>query len=66
MPRLAWMHERLGQLYEELGQPDDAIRHYQKLVDDWAEADQALQPRVEAARGAIKRLGSELGSALAR
>jgi tetratricopeptide (TPR) repeat protein len=53
---LAITHERLGQLYEQLGRPDDAVRHYQKFVDDWAEADAALQPRVQAAREAIARL----------
>jgi tetratricopeptide (TPR) repeat protein len=56
MRYLAVTHERLGQLYEELGRPDDAIRHHQKLVDDWAEADPVLQPRVEAAREALVRL----------
>lgn len=59
--RLGVVHERLGRLYETLGRPDDAVRHYAKLVDDWQGADEVLQPRVWAARAALDRLQREAG-----
>jgi tetratricopeptide (TPR) repeat protein len=50
------MHERLGQLYEELGDTAKAVEHHQAFVDLWQDADPELQPGVEAAREAIQRL----------
>jgi len=53
---LARAYERLGQLHEERGEVEEAIKYYTLFVDLWAEADPELQPRVEAARMALGRL----------
>jgi tetratricopeptide (TPR) repeat protein len=49
-------YERLGQLYEERGQLEDAARFYGLFVELWSDADPSLQPRVDAARGALVRI----------
>ncbi len=53
---LASTYERLGQLYEERGDSANAVHYYGKLVDLWDSADPELQPRVEAARQAVRAL----------
>jgi tetratricopeptide (TPR) repeat protein len=53
---LARTEERVGQLYEQLGDTTRAVEHHQAFVDLWRDADPELQPRVEAARQAIQRL----------
>jgi tetratricopeptide (TPR) repeat protein len=55
-PRLAAMHERLGQLYEAKGDAPKAAEHYQRFVTLWAGADPELQPRVVAAKERLKKL----------
>jgi class 3 adenylate cyclase/tetratricopeptide (TPR) repeat protein len=50
------IHERLGELYAERGEPAKAIEHYRKVAELWEHADPDLQPRVEAARRAIRAL----------
>lgn len=42
--------ERSARLYDELGEPEEAIRYYDLMIDIWEDADSRLQPRVEAAR----------------
>jgi len=49
-------HERLGQLYEATGAKDRAVEEYTRLVRLWEEADDVLQPRVEAARDRVRAL----------
>ncbi len=49
-------YERLGRLHELRGDPQKAVHYYGKLVDLWDAADPELQPRVEAARRAIRAL----------
>jgi tetratricopeptide (TPR) repeat protein len=49
-------YERLGQIYESLGQPEAAVEYYRKLVAMWRDADPELQPRLAAAEAAIARL----------
>jgi tetratricopeptide (TPR) repeat protein/TolB-like protein len=44
------MHERLGRLYDELGEAAHASEHYGRFAEVWADADPALQPRVRLAR----------------
>ena len=53
------IYERLATLYEERDDTTKAIEYYAKLVDLWKDADPELQPRVEAARRAIKALSSD-------
>jgi len=53
---LAYLHERLGALYESKGDALKAAGHYRALMDLWKHADLELQPRVDAARAAVRRL----------
>lgn len=48
-----WTLQRLPLLYEELGDEAQALSHYRRLSQLWAEADPELQPRVEHARNRI-------------
>lgn len=52
-------HERLGQLYEQMGNPEKATAAYERFVDAWNDADPVLQDRVEKARGRIQALRNE-------
>jgi tetratricopeptide (TPR) repeat protein len=52
----AWIHERLGELYERKGDRQNAVRHLTAFADLWTEADPELQPRVAAARSRIAGL----------
>ena len=49
--------DRLGQAYEAGGEREKAREAYELFVAAWENADPALQPRVEAARQALLRLG---------
>ncbi|MDX2192561.1 MAG: serine/threonine-protein kinase [Gemmatimonadales bacterium] len=51
--------EALGALYERRGDRAKALDRYQQFVDLWRGADPDLQPRVQAARGALARLVAE-------
>jgi tetratricopeptide (TPR) repeat protein len=53
---LAGVHERLGELYEEAGQPAKAAEHYQAFIELWKNADPELQPRVAEARRRLAKL----------
>ena len=52
---LAYLY--IGQAYEELGDAEQARNAYATFVDMWRDADPELQPLVEEARAALKRLG---------
>ena len=54
--RLPAVHERLGQLYESMGNTEKAIEHYRAFIDLWKNADPELQPRVADARKRLARL----------
>jgi len=43
------IHERLGGLYETLGNLERAVEHYREFAEQWAHADPGLLPRVERA-----------------
>jgi tetratricopeptide (TPR) repeat protein len=58
---LAPTHERLGQLYDELGDPEKAALHYARFVELWEEADPELQPRVRAAQARLEAIVRERG-----
>jgi tetratricopeptide (TPR) repeat protein len=51
---LAWLE--LGRVYEQLDDLDEARRHYARVVRDLEDADPALRPLAEEARGALRRL----------
>jgi tetratricopeptide (TPR) repeat protein len=50
---------QLGELYEELGNQENAVHYYNEFVELWSDADPELQPRVEDARQRIARLVGE-------
>ena len=51
-------HERLGQLYEALGNTAKAAEHYRAFIELWKNADPELQPRVTEARRRLAKLSS--------
>ncbi len=58
---LAPTHERLGQLYDEKGDLENAALHYARFVELWEDADADLQPRVRAARARLEAILRERG-----
>jgi hypothetical protein len=53
------VHERLGVLYEAVGDNARAVEHFRAFATAWENADPRLQHRVERARTSIERLRSE-------
>lgn len=51
-------YEKLGRLYEEMDQPEKAAAAYRRFIEAWKDADEELQPRVEAARERLQALTS--------
>jgi tetratricopeptide (TPR) repeat protein len=51
--------ERLGPLYEEVGEPEKAADAYRRFAEAWKDADPELHPRVQAALEAAARLRAE-------
>ena len=51
-----WSLERLGPLYEELGDTARALDAYQRFIDRWAQADDEGMQRVRAAQSRIDAL----------
>jgi tetratricopeptide (TPR) repeat protein len=51
------VNERLGAVYEALGDSAKAAEHYAIFADAWGDADEDLQPRVQAARDKAAALG---------
>jgi tetratricopeptide (TPR) repeat protein len=54
--RVPAIRERLGQLYESMGNTEKAIENYRAFIDLWKNADPELQPRVADARKRLARL----------
>ena len=54
--RLPAIRERLGQLYESLGNTEKAAEEYRAFIELWKNADPELQPRVADARQRLERL----------
>jgi len=54
--RVPAIHERLGQLYEQMGNMPKAIEHYRAFIELWKNADPELQPRVADAKRRLARL----------
>jgi len=59
--RLAPTLERVAQLYDELGDTENAAVYYAQFVEVWANADPEFQPRVEAARARLEEIVRERG-----
>jgi tetratricopeptide (TPR) repeat protein len=55
------LFERLGQLYDEQGDLENAALYYARFVELWADADAELQPRVETARARLEEIMRERG-----
>jgi len=58
---LAPSFERLGQLYDERGDDQNAARNYAKFVELWRNADPDLRPRVQAAEARLEEILAEQG-----
>ena len=56
-------HLRQAEIYEALGQPAEAARHYAAFVEMWRDADPELQPIVEEAQAKLRRLVPDGGAA---
>jgi tetratricopeptide (TPR) repeat protein len=54
-------YERLGQLYDERGDQENAARNYAQFVELWREADSELQPRVQAAQKRLEEIVARRG-----
>ena len=55
----AWVHYLLGQAYEEVGRPADAVAQYRIFLDLWQDGDPGL-PGVDDAAARLKRLEANL------
>ena len=55
--KMVMVHERLGEVFEALGESAEAAGHYRTFAEAWSEADEDLQPRVKAARDKAASLG---------
>jgi tetratricopeptide (TPR) repeat protein len=53
--------ERLGQLYDEAADLENAAKWYAMFVELWRDADPELQPRVEAAQQRLNEIFAERG-----
>lgn len=53
------VHERLGPLYEEAGEPEKAVEHYRRFAELWRNADAELMPRVVYARSRVEALAPD-------
>jgi tetratricopeptide (TPR) repeat protein len=56
---LAQVQLRQGEIYERLGDPAEAIRHYRRFVARWRDADPEHQPLVSDVRARIARLTAD-------
>ena len=54
----AGLQKRLGELYEEKGDREKAMRHYAQFLEQWKNADPELQPKVEQVRTRLAHLQS--------
>jgi serine/threonine-protein kinase len=52
-------YRRLGELYEQQGDREQAVLNYNELVELWSQADQEMQPQIEELRRRIASLVGE-------
>lgn len=57
----AQLYRRLGELHEAAGSTRQALEHYGRFVELWAEADPSLQPQVAEVRKRLERLRAQVG-----
>ena len=55
---LAPSHYRRAELCERLGRGEDAVEHYRRFLELWAEAEPELRPWVERARAKLEAAAS--------
>jgi tetratricopeptide (TPR) repeat protein len=55
------VHRWLGEIYEGRGDAKQAIEHYGRFVEFWADADPELQPQVRDVRSRLERLRDRVG-----
>ena len=53
---LAISHFRRGEIYESLGQEEQAVEHYSRFIELWRDCDPELQPLVEDAKEKLSEL----------
>lgn len=58
---LAPSYLRQGEIYEKLGNQEEAIEHYTRFVELWKDCDPELRPLVDDAKARIERLKEDLG-----
>jgi tetratricopeptide (TPR) repeat protein len=58
LPYIAPAHLRRGEICERLGEREQAIGHYRRVVELWANADPELRPMVAQAEQGLARLGA--------
>ena len=51
----------LARIHESMGEPAQAAEQYARFVEMWRDADPELQPIVEEARAAVRRLAPDGG-----
>ena len=49
-------HRLLAEIYEEIGDKEQAIEHYQRFIELWRDCDPELRPQLEIARARIDAL----------
>jgi len=54
-------YRRLAELYDEAGDLDNAVKYYAMFVEVWADADEELQPRVQAAQRRLEEILAQRG-----
>jgi tetratricopeptide (TPR) repeat protein len=59
-PQESWIlaHFHLGKLYEQKGQPEDAVKYYQRFLEIWKDADPDLPVLTEAKKCLARLKGS--------
>ena len=50
---------RMGEIYERLGEPEMAARHYMRFLKLWHDCDPELQPYVDQAQRAVEQITAE-------
>jgi serine/threonine-protein kinase len=53
--------ERLAQIHDQAGELDRSAEYYARFVELWADADEELQPRVQAAQARLEEIVRERG-----